>query len=50
MKKTWKSWLVVSLSLACILAAYAAPDWTADQSSNGYGYHPPHPPHPPHPH
>ena len=42
--KTWKSWLVASLCLACFVAAFAAPDWPSDQKGQGYGYgHHPHP-------
>ena len=36
--KAWKSWIVLSLCLACVAAAFAAPDWTTDQKGNGYGY------------
>ena len=47
--KSWKSGLLIALSVACVAAAMAAPDWTDNQRDNGYGYHPPHPDHPPHP-
>ena len=36
--KSWKKWLLSSLCLACLAAAFAAPDWPGEQKGNKYGY------------
>jgi hypothetical protein len=36
--KSWKKWLLSALCIACFAAAFAAPDWPADQKGNKYGY------------